>query len=163
MADKSPITNEQRYAARKKLAIIGGVVVFFLLANFFYQIWRHHHAKPTLSQQSKCDLHKAPCRVTLPNNQAITFAISPKSIPTNQTITMSVKLENLDAKKVAIYLLALKTKEQNKRIDLTTTDGVHYEGTTLLHHTENPGQEWMAMVAIKTDKETIGVPFKFIP
>ncbi len=163
MADKTPITNEQRISARKKLAIIGGIVVFFLIANFVYQIWHHYYAKPAASQQSKCDLHKAPCTVTLPDNIIITFAISPKTIPINQPIKMTVKIKNLKAEKVSIYLLALKTKEQNKKVDLSTTDGIHYEGTAQLHKTENPQQQWMAMVAAKTKKETIGIPFKFQP
>lgn len=161
MSDKKPITPEQRRSAQKKLAIVGGVVIALLVINFGYQLWRHYYAKPQAISEQKCDLHSSPCTIILPKNRSITFGIEPKTIPVGKTIKMNVALANIKAEKVAVFLLALKTNQQNKQFMMSSNDGINYSAETTLNKTANPNQQWMAMVVARTKDETIGIPFKF--
>ncbi|MFN7098671.1 MAG: hypothetical protein ACK4PR_14115, partial [Gammaproteobacteria bacterium] len=72
--------------------VIGIIGVSLLVINFVYQLWRVHIVNQNKTTANLCDLQVGSCTKQLPNNQAITFSITPTPIQTDSPSQVTVTL-----------------------------------------------------------------------
>lgn len=113
-----------------------------------------------------CDLHSTACTSTRVNEedngveQKATLSMMPRPVPVARAIAVSADLENIEAQSVELDISGLSMYMGYNRVDLTTMDGKHWAGTSMLAFCTDDMMEWQITLMItQKDGKKIQIPY----
>ncbi len=109
-----------------------------------------------------CDLHKTPCRATLPSGGRLTLSLTPRPIPLAQPIEMVVSVEGMSPDNVQIDFAGVDMAMGFNRPTLMKAGSGEFIGPTTLPVCVTGHMTWQATVLLQTGSQRMAVPFRFI-
>ena len=111
---------------------------------------------------SDCDLNQGSCQATLPEEVVLTVSIAPRPIPVVKPLHLEMTLSRPVARQIEVDFAGVAMQMGYNRIRLLEQpDGLRFVGQGDLPVCVTGAMQWQATVIVKTDKATIGVPFRF--
>ena len=136
------------------------VIVLILFIITFYPI-SDKTVSYRLEIDSKCDLAKQSCRLSLPNNGFITLDLGQKAIPLMAQFPLEVTLDNLNAQRVSVDFKGISMDMGPNSIRLDAQNTQHYTGVAILPVCAQNTMQWQVDVYVQTPSEIIIAPFIF--
>ncbi len=142
---------------------------FLLLALLVALGFIAYRLAPLLTPQSdrslplsSCDPSRQPsCRVTLAENAALEFSLSPRPIPVLKPLQIEVRLNGIEAQRIEVDFAGTEMKMGYNRPALEkSADGI-FRGGTSLPVCITGSMSWQATVLVETARERLAIPFQF--
>lgn len=139
------------------VAIVAGY--FLIDFNALYQSFKGE-AKFTI-QDSKCDLHKKSCLITIADGTSFELEIEPKRIPLMEPLKFKIKSNNPNLKELYLNIYATNMFMGDFRLPIRNMGSGDYEATGTLPTCPVGDMQWNADIRVEKLNETIGARFKF--
>lgn len=146
---------------QKLLRLTGLIIILTLCVNIAHHVWGNYFGKRDLVVREACDLRQTPCTVTLPNGQSVKFEIEQKTIPVEKSIKMNANLKNINPDQVVLFVIPLSEQGEPQQIEMQSSNRQDYSAETKLKRLNAPKQEWLAIISIYSDQQSLSVPYHF--
>lgn len=129
-----------------------------------YAAWALRHPPPSIAAQVEpgCDLHRGPCRATLPGGGSVSIAIAPRPIPLAQPIRFEVEVSGVEARSVETDIRSFDMYMGPNHRTLGEVARGRYTGETVLPVCTRESMRWRLTLAVKSGSDTYQVPFDFV-
>lgn len=140
-----------------------GIIGLSLLAArlFIYLGAKYYHDSPKQENTRTCQLQTESCQRALPDKRSVKISINPQPFYPGQSVEAQVETFGFYPSAIRIFIYPLKTGQVPTRGVMMTSQKVGNFAVQVPLDSSDSAQ-WVALVAMQTDKETIAIPFKFI-
>jgi len=118
-------------------------------------------ADVTVQPDPGCDLHRAPCAVTLPGGGQLELSMTPRPIPMVKPFQVEVKLSGATTSRVEVDFAGIDMNMGLNRPELTSRISGVYSAEATLPVCISGQMDWQATVLLETGNQRIAVPFRF--
>lgn len=108
-----------------------------------------------------CDLHRRPCRATLPDGGQLELSLQPRPIPMLTPLAVAVRTSGIDGSAVAVDFTGVNMDMGPNHIQLAGAGTGLYQGQATLPVCVTGNMPWQAAVSVETPSGRISVPFRF--
>lgn len=155
--------SHQPHVSTKTIATLLALLTLISLLGLGY--WLKQTIQPlatiSLAIDPSCELRKAACTATLPNNGKLRFSITPQHIPLLQPLQLQVIMEAIEVSKIEVDIIGLNMDMGYNRTILVEETTHQFKGTTTLPVCIRNKMEWQANVFLHTKQGIINAPFRF--